>query len=536
MTTTSSSMLALEDDARGGAVAVGELQRQAIHLVRPGLCVGEVQALDDDHAVAQEHMMRRCAGLLELLDREVVDPDHLDALIDEELGAVFADVGVVGVKAVVRVPERGIRCAQQDSQILAQAGGGQVLFRDPAAVWQVDDPRAADQQVDRHLVDAGAPIVEMQRRVHVRAAVRPHHQFRVVRRITVGNPVHRLHLEFGVSRVDGHPRRQQHADVEQTGRTGGHRPGILSERQVLLTPVVYGLMIHRLRSQLMRVAAVACFVVSMGTLGVAGQRPAPKDQKPDAAVQAQALAQQQEAQTLVRLADAAMSGQQAPAEFPIQFQNDFLRAQGSRVWVPITLTIDPAKLSSNALALYLRVVPRGMTAPPAAAAAPPVPDKNDKNSKDKDKDKKKPADKAAAPPPSGPNYPYEDLSMIDVKPAAGQPVRILRGIGVPAGSYDLYVVLHERAAAGPPPDARPKASVLKQPLDVPNYGAGEFSTSTVILAERVDQLTTPMTPEQQSEHPYAFGQTEIVVAPDHKFKKSQELIVLLQIYNPQLSP
>src|SRR3954466_8878618 len=89
MTTTSSSMLALEDDARGGAVAVGELQRQAIHLVRPWLCVGEVQALDDDHAVPQEHVMRRCAGLLELLDREVIDPDHLDALVDEELGAVL---------------------------------------------------------------------------------------------------------------------------------------------------------------------------------------------------------------------------------------------------------------------------------------------------------------------------------------------------------------------------------------------------------------------------------------------------------------
>ena len=78
--------------------------------------------------------------------------------------------------------------------------------------------------------------------------------------------------------------------------------------------------------------------------------------------------------------------------------------------------------------------------------------------------------------------------------------------------------------------------MLKQPLDVPNYGAGEFSTSSVILADRVDQLPTPISPDAQSEHPYAFGQTEIVVAPDHKFKKSQELIVLLQIYNPMVSP
>jgi len=103
---------------------------------------------------------------------------------------------------------------------------------------------------------------------------------------------------------------------------------------------------------------------------------------------------------------------------------------------------------------------------------------------------------------------------------------------VPAGSYDVYIVLHERGAAGAPG----KTAVLKQPLDVPNYGAGEFATSTVILAERVDQLPSPITPDAQSEHPYAFGQTEIVVSPDHKFKKSQELIVLLQIYNPMVTP
>jgi hypothetical protein len=271
-------------------------------------------------------------------------------------------------------------------------------------------------------------------------------------------------------------------------------------------------------------------------LAQAQQRPAP-NQKPDAAAQAQAMAQQQEVQNLVRLADAAMSGQQAPAEFPIQFQNDFLRAQGARVWVPITLTIDPAKLTSAALGIYLRVVPRGMTAPAAPAAAPAAANPKDAKKNDKDKDKKN--DKAAPPAPA-PSYPYEDVSFLDVKPQPGQPVRILRGIGVPAGSYDLYIVLHERAAAGTAPAAGApaggKTSVLKQPLDVPNYANGEFASSTVILAERVDQLQAPISPEQQSEHPYAFGQTEIVVSPEHKFKKSQELIVLLQIYNPQLSP
>jgi hypothetical protein len=280
-----------------------------------------------------------------------------------------------------------------------------------------------------------------------------------------------------------------------------------------------------------RVAAAVVLSVACGTL-LSAQKPAPV--KPDPG-QAQAMAQQQEIQTLVRLADAAMSGQPAPTDFPIQFQNDFLKAQGSRVWVPIILTLDPAKTPSGALTLYLRVTPRGMTAPPPVPAAPAA-------DKDKKKDPKGPA-AAAAPPPAAPAYPYEDVSFLELKPAApGQPLRIQRGIGVPAGSYDLYVVLHERGAAPAPAAAAPataptgKAAVLKQPLDVPNYAAGEFSTSTVILAERVDQLPAPISPDAQSEHPYAFGQTEIVVSPDRKFTKAQELIVLLQIYNPMVTP
>jgi hypothetical protein len=287
------------------------------------------------------------------------------------------------------------------------------------------------------------------------------------------------------------------------------------------------------------------FVMALLTAGPQAQKNAPKpDPKIDAAAQAQAMAQQQEIQTLVRLADSAMSGQTAPADFPIQFQNDFLKAQGSRVWVPIILTLDPAKVASPALTLYLRVVPRGMTAPPAAPAPAAAPaDKNAKDSKDKDKKKDQKGPATAAPPPAAPAYPYEDASVLDLKPVPGQPLRIQRGIGVPAGSYDLYIALHERVAApagaapaaAAPAAAGGKTSVLKQPLDVPNF-AGEFSTSTVILAERVDPLTAPITPDQQSEHPYAFGKTEIIKSPDHKFKKAQELIVLLQIYNPMLTP
>ena len=272
-------------------------------------------------------------------------------------------------------------------------------------------------------------------------------------------------------------------------------------------------------------------LIVAGALSVTGatlvyaQRPAPKgDPKADAAAAAaQQAAQNQEIQTVYHMADGAMAGQ-VPADFPIQLQTDFLKAQAGRVWVPLTLTLDPAKTAPGPLTVYLRVTPRGMTVPAPAPGPPPEPSK-DKDKKKNDKDKKG----AAPAAPAAPAYPYEDVALLELKaPAPGQPLRIQRGIGVPPGSYDLYVAMHERAPGG-------KSAVLKQALDVPNYAAPELMTSTIILAERVDQLPAPVATDQQSEHPYAFGLTEIVVSPERRFKKSQELIVLFQIYNPNLT-
>ena len=277
-----------------------------------------------------------------------------------------------------------------------------------------------------------------------------------------------------------------------------------------------------------RLFCVAGLTVACSSFALAQKPDKKADPKADAA-QAQNSAQVQEAQSMVRLVDAAMAGQPPASELPMQFQNDFLKAQGSRVWIPITLTVEPGKVSGP-VTLYLRVAPRGMTTPPPAAT-PAAPDKSDKNEKAKKKDKNAPP---AAPPAPVSNYPFEDV-VTDIKPPpAGQPLRIVHGIGVPPGSYDLYIVLHEPAAAGA--TGAGKIGFLKQPLDVPNFSTGEFSTSSVILATRVDQLPAALTPDQQSERPYAFGQTEIIVAPDRKFKKADELIVLLQIYNPMLSP
>jgi hypothetical protein len=231
-------------------------------------------------------------------------------------------------------------------------------------------------------------------------------------------------------------------------------------------------------------------------------------------------AQQRDVQALVKAVETAVSGQPAPADFPIQFQNDFLKAQDGMTYIPFTLTIDPAKLPPQPVSMYIRAMARGAT----AAAPPPAAKKDDRK-----KDQKEPSP-----------FPFEGLHVIEVKaPSEGQPIRLSRALSVPGGEYDLYIALKERGPldAKDAKNAQPqKMSVLKQPLTVPNFWNGEFTTSTVILADKAEQLTTPLTPEQQTEHPYALGAFEITPAADSRFGKKEELLIFLQVYNSSVTP
>ncbi len=231
-------------------------------------------------------------------------------------------------------------------------------------------------------------------------------------------------------------------------------------------------------------------------------------------------AQQRDVQALVKAVETAAAGQPAPADFPIQFQNDFLKAQDGMIYVPFTLTLDPAKLPPQTVAMYIRAMTRGGAAAPPA----PAPAKKDEKKDEKKKDQKEPSP-----------FPFEGLHVIDVKaPAEGQQIRLSRALSVPGGEYDLYIAIKERGpvevkdAKSAPPQ---KTAVLKQPLTVPNYWNGELTTSTVILADKAEQLTAQLTPEQQTERPYALGSFEITPAADTRFGKKEELLIFLQIYN-----
>jgi hypothetical protein len=229
-------------------------------------------------------------------------------------------------------------------------------------------------------------------------------------------------------------------------------------------------------------------------------------------------AQKKEIQNIVKTVDDLAAGQPAANDLSLSWlREDVLKAQGNKEYVPFTVQLDPSKVSVGTVAFYWRVVPKN----PAAAVADTPGKKDDKKDKDKDKARKT-------------DYAYEDISFVPL--AAGQnPMRISRSFTVPAGTYDVYLVAKEPTPEKPAKNAPPpKTSAIKQTVTVPEFWNTELTTSSVIVAQRIDPLPAPLTPQQQADRPYALGAMEIVPTFETKFTKKAELSTFMLIYNPKV--
>jgi hypothetical protein len=215
-------------------------------------------------------------------------------------------------------------------------------------------------------------------------------------------------------------------------------------------------------------------------------------------------AEKKEIQTVIKIVDDVVAGKPASNDLALAWvREDLLKAQNNKEYVPFTVSIDTSKISGEKVAVYWRVMAKSGEAP----AAQPAGKKDEKNAKSA--------------------YPYEDFGITTISAGNG---KMSRSFTVPAGEYDVYVVVKE-----PTPDkkntAAPKVSSIKQAVTVPDLWTEELNTSSVIVAERIDPLPAPLTPVQQIERPYALGAMEIVPAVETKFTKKTELSTFLLIYN-----
>ena len=222
-------------------------------------------------------------------------------------------------------------------------------------------------------------------------------------------------------------------------------------------------------------------------------------------------AQREEGEAILALADAALSGKALPSDFSLQWQNDFVKAQRG-TFVPFTLTVDASQFTRRTALVYVRAIRRSENHEPDSGER-----------------------KRAARPGEESTYPVDAIFPVDLTHTVGRALRLSRGLSVSAGDYDVFVVMRERVDPAAT-RTRPKASVLRQSLSVPDFGSTELTTSSVILADRLTVLAEEVPADQLPERPYVIGRNEITPAVDRRFGRDEELIVVFLVYNPMVTP
>jgi hypothetical protein len=260
---------------------------------------------------------------------------------------------------------------------------------------------------------------------------------------------------------------------------------------------------------MMQIGRVLSLAVAVAVLAGAPVLVAQNNQQPNRRDQERrSQADQRDIQALVQTVDAVAAGKQpAPADIPLRWEsNHFLRGGDGSTYIPFTVVADASKLAAPGTALYVRVVNKAAAAP----AAPPADNRN--------------RNQQAAP-----TYPWDNVNFIDVRGDG----RISRAIALKPGEYELFIVMKERSPLEQPRNAPPaKMGMLRRDLTVPDFGGADITTSSVLLGA-VEQIATPLTPEQQQENPYTFGNMKVTPSADAKLKKSGELQVLFWVYGTQ---
>ena len=216
--------------------------------------------------------------------------------------------------------------------------------------------------------------------------------------------------------------------------------------------------------------------------------------------------QQQEIESLATIVGAALQGQIIPTGEPFGWANDYLKSSEQTTFVPFTLSVDQAKVSTPTVAMYIFVVPEG-----AAATA---------------------ADVAGAVP-ALPKPVFEDAYHVDLGPVSADGVyEIRRGFWVPGGDYIVYVALSE---SGVPDGTEARTMMLKQAVSVPNLWSDQLEASSVIQATRIDSLTAPLPADQQLANPYTLGTMRIVPKRVQEYLTSEEISLVFLVYNAGLT-
>ena len=236
--------------------------------------------------------------------------------------------------------------------------------------------------------------------------------------------------------------------------------------------------------------------------------------------------QQRELRPLVEAVGAVLTGNLVQTSSPFEFKPDFLKGVEGSSYVPFTLTVDPTKVNESTVLMYLFVTPHTAAADVTEQADADAAEQADEEEGDRNIRE------------AFENVTFEDAFFVDVSKsrAEGGMVEIHRAFTAPGGSYDVYVALRDSKGADADDDALAESLVMmvKEQVEVPDLWSGALQTSSVIVTGLVENLSQPLTPEEQIANPYTLGETRIVPKQGDIFRKDEDISLLMLIYNPNL--
>lgn len=227
--------------------------------------------------------------------------------------------------------------------------------------------------------------------------------------------------------------------------------------------------------------------------------------------------QQNELRGLVDAVGAAVQGELVQTDDDLlQFQPSFLKGAGGDTYIPFTVRLDPSEVNKSKVLMYLFVLPRDRPAveEPADATAESVSNWFD-------------------------GAVFDDAFFVDVpddRTTSGE-IELQRSFSAPGGAvYEVYLAIRDSMGADADEEALAESMVMmvKEDMEVPDLWNAGLQTSTVILADSVEPLERPLTPEEQIANPFTLGATQIVPKRDRDFGKEGELSLIMLVYNPEL--
>ncbi|MEW5983933.1 MAG: hypothetical protein AB1806_16390 [Acidobacteriota bacterium] len=284
----------------------------------------------------------------------------------------------------------------------------------------------------------------------------------------------------------------------------------------------------------MQPAVVAFLIIAIGVSAVLAQTV-----KVDKKVQ---KAAEEEQQAILKIVGEIETGTPLPSGYAVTLSSSYFKAGDKQTWIPMTVAFPTKAASANGYTLYLQATLAGEAGKAQAEReAAEAKKKADAARKAALEAEELTAVAQVEQSRKGPSPIVQQVYYLEAGKATGV-LSVARGISLPPGEYELLVLVRDRSWNQDPRrnqskrDVELRAGALRQTITVPDYWTAGLTTSSVLLADKVEPVKQELAPDALVKRPYVFGNDEWMPATDNRFAQSESLAFYFQIYNPTLGP